>query len=151
MRTTSSNWQRLHRGRLADNKNLLLVWFEEKLKHYIELDGPGEAHHKKPQQAVETDTWRCFHPLAALGDWLWSGKQPLPGKSLSLSRAPFVSTANVSLSLTEGKWCALWMKVRLSAYHKTKERLIIVVQAFLSLRLLQKVLFVLVAEPLHYP
>lgn len=122
----------------------------EKLKHYVELNRPREAHHEKPQRAVETDTLRCFHPLAALRDWLWSGKQPLPGKSLSLSRAPFVSTANVSLSLTEGKWCALWMKVRLSAYHKTKERLIIAAQACVSYKK-KEVLFVLLPELLHYP
>lgn len=65
--------------------------------------------------------WSCFHLLPALGDSLWSGKQPLPRKSLCLSCPLFVSMANVSLSHMERKLCAFWVKVGLPVYHNTKE------------------------------
>lgn len=77
------------------------------LRRYTAIDGPWEACRKSHCKLLR-QSQSCFHLLGAPGDWLWSGRRPLPGKTRSASRPLFVSMANVSLGLAEGEMiCSL--------------------------------------------
>lgn len=88
-----------HCSKTAHNKSRSAVIFEEYKDSTNYLMG-----HRRPTIKRHLKLLRisCFPLLVTLWDWLWSGKWPLPGKSLSFSYPPFVSWDNVSLSSQRG-------------------------------------------------